>query len=189
MSTVLRSVLILLLVLLPLRGWAQVSMAATACDGPVAIAPAAHSADHDAMQAMEHCATETGSACTDHAHAHCVICQLAVGQPATFVLRLTQAAPFSCPWDSGQVGYIYVTFERARQEHGWKVMTKARRAKLIECLQDEVKAYDDYLTGQVYGYVLTNDNGDTIDSLWGIYDVEYARVAARNAAAHYAKEQ
>ena len=97
MSTVLRSVLILLLVLLPLRGWAQVSMAATACDGPVATTHAAHSADHDAMQAMEHCATETGSACPDHAHAHCVICQLAVGQPATFVLRLTQAAPHSCP--------------------------------------------------------------------------------------------
>ena len=103
--------------------------------------------------------------------------------------RTISTAPFSCPWDSGQVGYIYVTFERARQEHGWKVMTKARRAKLIEYLQDEVKAYDDYLTGQVYGYVLTNDNGDTIDSLWGIYDVEYARTEARNAAAHYAKEQ
>lgn len=98
-------------------------------------------------------------------------------------------APFSCPWDSGQVGYIYVTFERARQEYGWKVMTKARRAKLVEYLQDEVKTYDDYLTGQVYGYVLTDENGDDVDSCWGIYDLAYVRTEARNAAAHYAKEQ
>lgn len=103
--------------------------------------------------------------------------------------RTISTAPFSCPWDSGQVGYIYVTFERARQAHGWKVITKARRAKLVEYLQDEVKAYDDYLTGQVYGYVLTDENGDDVDSLWGIYDVEYARTEARNAATQYAKEQ
>jgi hypothetical protein len=29
-------------------------------------------------------------------------------------------APFACPWDSGQVGWIYVTKSRIREEYGVK---------------------------------------------------------------------
>jgi hypothetical protein len=61
---------------------------------------------------------------------------------------------FSCPWDSGQVGFIYVSREKVREEYGWKVITKKREEKIVEILRDEVKTYDQYLTGDVYGYIV-----------------------------------
>ena len=27
--------------------------------------------------------------------------------------------PFSCPWDSGQVGFIYVEKKKVKEEWGW----------------------------------------------------------------------
>jgi hypothetical protein len=61
---------------------------------------------------------------------------------------------FSCPWDSGQVGFIYVSREKVREEYGWKVITKQREEKIRGYLRDEVKVYDQYLTGDVYGYTV-----------------------------------
>lgn len=65
-----------------------------------------------------------------------------------------RTSPFSCPWDSERVGFIYITKEKARKEYGWKLITKSRREKLIEYLVGEVDTYDTYLTGQMYGYIL-----------------------------------
>lgn len=61
---------------------------------------------------------------------------------------------FSCPWDSGQVGIIAIAKERVRQEYGWKKITKARQAKILEYLNNEVKEYDQYLSGDVHGFIL-----------------------------------
>jgi hypothetical protein len=61
---------------------------------------------------------------------------------------------FSCPWDSGQVGFIYVSREKVCEEYGWKVITKEREEKIVEILRDEVKTYDQYLTNDVYGYIV-----------------------------------
>lgn len=59
---------------------------------------------------------------------------------------------FTCGWDSGQVGFIYVTKEKIRKEYGWKRITQARKEKIYRYLKNEVKTYDHYLTGQVYGF-------------------------------------
>ena len=77
--------------------------------------------------------------------------------------------PFSCPWDSGQVGFIFITAEKARAEYGWKVITKARRAKIEAYLKGEVETYDQYLTGDVYGFTVENEEGDEVDACWGFY--------------------
>ena len=36
---------------------------------------------------------------------------------------------FSCPWDSGQVGWIYISYEKIRKEYNWKNLTKQRYGK------------------------------------------------------------
>ena len=72
---------------------------------------------------------------------------------------------FSCSWDSGQVGFIYVSKERAREEYGFKRLTKERVQKVYEYLDNEVKTYAAYLEGDVYGYVI--EGGDIDDSCWG----------------------
>lgn len=81
--------------------------------------------------------------------------------------------PFSCPWDSGQVGYIYISKEKAKKEYNWKCMNKTRIEKIKSYLESEVKTYDDYLTGNVYGYVISNEEDDHIDSCWGFFGDDY----------------
>ena len=59
---------------------------------------------------------------------------------------------FSCPWDSGQLGLIYVSKDKVRQEYGIKHVTKAWEDKIQGYLDQEVQVYDQYLTGDVWGF-------------------------------------
>ncbi|MDE1978359.1 MAG: hypothetical protein KGI86_03430 [Betaproteobacteria bacterium] len=118
MSRLLRPVLVLLLVLLPLRGWAQVSMnlgdgvqtpaqttaqaqAHEMTSNDMASMADLHSlaAEQHTSDAMPGCHVDanTPADCGSHDHQHCVICHLAVAQPPAFTLLLTDAAQHSCP--------------------------------------------------------------------------------------------
>jgi hypothetical protein len=66
-------------------------------------------------------------------------------------------SPFSCPWDSGQVGIIYVEIEQVKKEWKWKNLSKKRIEKINEILVQEVEAYDDYLTGNVWCFTIEKD--------------------------------
>ena len=76
---------------------------------------------------------------------------------------------FSCPWDSGQVGWIYVTAEDVCEEYGETSVTPERRKHVEEMLRCEVAVYDYYLTGEVYGFVIETADDDKLDSCWGFY--------------------
>lgn len=78
-------------------------------------------------------------------------------------------SPFSCPWDSGQVGFIYCLGKTIRAEWG------GDKAKAEKYLCGEVEVYDHYLTGDVWGAIVEDDDGNTIDSCWGFYGEEYAQ--------------
>jgi hypothetical protein len=58
--------------------------------------------------------------------------------------------PFDCPWDSGQVGFIYTNLERYKMLMGKKSLNKTSKAKVMEWLQNEVNTYSQYLEGEVY---------------------------------------
>jgi len=73
---------------------------------------------------------------------------------------------FHCPWDSGQVGFVYVTLEAVRKEFGVKRVTMAMRERAADILRGEIATYDAYLGGRVYGYVVEAD-GEEIDACWG----------------------
>ena len=73
---------------------------------------------------------------------------------------------FHCPWDSGQVGYIYVTLEEIRKEHSVTRVSKNLRAKVADYLRQEVQTFDHYLTGNCYGFVVEKDQGE-VASCWG----------------------
>ncbi len=64
-----------------------------------------------------------------------------------------RTSSFSDRWDSGQVGFIYLTREKIQKEWGWKVLTPARREKLYSVMTSEVEEYAKYLEGDVYGFV------------------------------------
>jgi len=73
-------------------------------------------------------------------------------------------------WDWGQVGYIYATKEMIRKGFGVKHIRLNTLQRAIEILQQEVKTYDKYLTGNVLGYIIKDADGDVVDSCWGLYD-------------------
>lgn len=78
-------------------------------------------------------------------------------------------SPFSCQWDSGQVGYIYATYAEIKKEYGCKNITKEIKDKVLGLLKSEVETYDKYLTGEVYGYQIIDNSGEVTDSCYGYY--------------------
>ena len=69
-------------------------------------------------------------------------------------------------WDSGQVGWIYVSKETALKEFGGEKMTGAVRKQAEDLMRSEVAVYDAYLRGECYGFELYK-NGVLSDSCWG----------------------
>jgi hypothetical protein len=51
---------------------------------------------------------------------------------------------------------------------------------------EDVEAYED---GEVYGYVIEDENETTIDSCWGFYGYEYALESAREQAKYWAQNR
>lgn len=81
----------------------------------------------------------------------------------------------SAGWDSGTVGFIYVTKDQLE-----KFGTPADKAE--QQLNAEVETYDQYLRGDVYGYVIEDEDGEHVDSCWGFYGSDYVREEARTQA-------
>ena len=77
---------------------------------------------------------------------------------------------FSCPWDSGKVGFIYVTLDKVRAEFSVKRVGKALRRKVEKILKGEVEYYDKYLTGSFVGFIIEAPDSGDIDSCWGFSD-------------------
>ena len=78
-------------------------------------------------------------------------------------------SPFSCGWDSGQIGFIFVSKEKLKKELNVKRITKDIIQRAEKCLLGEVNTYDQYLTGDVYGYKVIDEQGNEEDSCWGYY--------------------
>ena len=105
--------------------------------------------------------------------------------------------PFSCGWDSGQIGFIYISKEDVRKEYGGKIVTKKLKEKAKAILEGEVKTYDQYLVGDVYGYkiskITTCDQGhehkEEIDSCWGFYGEDYCMEEAEGIVQYYIKKE
>lgn len=80
--------------------------------------------------------------------------------------------PFSCKWDSGQIGFVFISKDKVKNEYGVKRVTKKEIEKATKVLLAELDTYDLYMRGEVYGYTLINENGEIEDSCFGYYGVE-----------------
>ena len=58
-----------------------------------------------------------------------------------------QTTPFYGGWDSGQIGYIFMTKETAREIYDIKRITKKYLHQIEKWLKSEVEEYDRYLRG------------------------------------------
>jgi hypothetical protein len=102
-------------------------------------------------------------------------------------------SPFGCNWDSGQVGWIVVSKEHVRKEYNVKRINKELIEKVTKVLEGEVKTYDQYLTGDVYGYRISkvtecdfgHEHKEEVDSCWGYYGVEECMTEAEGIVDYY----
>jgi hypothetical protein len=85
-------------------------------------------------------------------------------------LRMKVGA-FNDPWDSGQVGWIVCTPETIRKEHKVQRISKKTRAQVERVLAQEVDTYDDYLSGNVWGFSV-DDDPECDASCWGFFGTE-----------------
>lgn len=82
-------------------------------------------------------------------------------------------SPFSCPWDSGQIGFIIVTKQAIRENYSIKYVTEKYKQKAIKVALAEVETYDLYVTGEVYGFYVTNKETGEDDSRGGFYGYDF----------------
>jgi len=87
-------------------------------------------------------------------------------------------------WDSGTVGIIYATRETIISEYGDDSPTSREMAR--KCMIGEVETYDQFLIGDVYGYIVSDKDGTEVDSLWGLFGFDHAVSDAKDAAEHAA---
>lgn len=114
--------------------------------------------------------------------------------------RSVSTGSFGDPWDSGQLGLIYVSKEKVRQEYGIKHVSKAWEDKIRGYLDQEVQVYDQYLTGDVWGFRLYEvpegvDPGELseeevealeeVESCYGFFGEDAALEEAKSNLAYY----
>jgi hypothetical protein len=74
---------------------------------------------------------------------------------------------YTCQWDTSFAGVIYVENDKMIEEYG--DLSEASRSKAITCLETEVKTYEQYLQGDIYGFTTLDSEGDAIDCCGGFY--------------------
>lgn len=85
------------------------------------------------------------------------------------------SSPFSCPWDSGRIGFAWITREKLAECAGPFKRLTAELKKLAERnVESELQIYDQYLTGDLWGFVVEEQCGECdewheTDSCWGFY--------------------
>ena len=84
-----------------------------------------------------------------------------------------QTEAFACPWDSGQVGFIYVTRDQLREEYHKHNIKEEQLKNATYRLESEVKIMNRYLAGDVYGFHLIKrtpgKEDEILDSCSGFY--------------------
>lgn len=93
---------------------------------------------------------------------------------------------FSCPWDSGQVGYIYVSKEKVRKWYNCNRISKKLKEQIKEVLVYEVELYNYYLSGDVYGFTLIDkETNKSIDDCCGFIGTNFLKSGLYDYVSEY----
>lgn len=66
---------------------------------------------------------------------------------------------FSDPWDSGQIGHVYIKSEDAEKELSVDAKTEEGHKKIEETMRMEIEEMDKYVKGEVYRLIITEEEG------------------------------
>jgi hypothetical protein len=82
--------------------------------------------------------------------------------------------PFSCRWDSGQIGFVLVSKKQALEEYGGVRVSSKKKVKIESIIEAEVQTYTQYVEGEVYGFQIVDEDDEVIDSCYGFYGTDFA---------------
>jgi len=100
-------------------------------------------------------------------------------------------SPFSCPWDSGQVGYLLMEpkiVQETKDHIGRETLCESVRERLDSIAAGTVEEYSMWANGEVYGYTIERD-GEEIDSCWGFIGMENCHKYAEEEAKGFLSSQ
>lgn len=94
--------------------------------------------------------------------------------------------PYSCPWDSGQVGFIWMDKDTAERELGNHETIESLRDAAHRHMSSEIETLSQYVEGEVYGFICERyvgpegddkdiddeDNWEEEDSCWGFFGMD-----------------
>lgn len=138
-------------------------------------------------------------------HRAIVILPLYVYDHSGIWMNYERTYPFNDQWDSYQVGYIYCTRKDMLKFYGRTVYGIARVAqdkkmdldKFNKCLalaeeqlKQEVRLYNYYISGQMVGYIIKDDDGNVVDSCFGFTmdDEDYMHSEAKRMVDYHVKQ-
>jgi hypothetical protein len=67
-------------------------------------------------------------------------------------------------WDVSRLGVVFCS------KKGWRLSKQARKAA-----ESKVAEWNQYLSGDVWGYAVEDESGETLDSCWGFYGHDYCK--------------
>lgn len=83
-------------------------------------------------------------------------------------------------FDSGRIGFIFVTKKDIRKEYGKAGRKEMEKAE--KCLQGEVEVYGKYANGECYLFRVEDADGENLDCCGGYYDSDEALEAGVESA-------
>jgi hypothetical protein len=96
---------------------------------------------------------------------------------------------FSSPWDSGQVGFIYVTEKKLKDTYGEKDLTDTDIEKAKASLEGEVTIMNRYIMGDVYGFHVIKRELEKEDQIMDSCSGFYGEDIASNGMLDHVQEE
>lgn len=82
--------------------------------------------------------------------------------------------PFSCPWDSGEIGWIIVERQAVLTAFYKKGLTYALKEQALDLMRAEVGVYDQCLTGDIWSIRVQGPDDATLGSCGGLFGLDWA---------------
>ena len=115
------------------------------------------------------------------AHPGAIICTVQAYEHGGVILRASESmiGP-SDGFDSGIAGLAYVTAEQLQTEWmAYGQSAEEARNHALKCIAGEIDTYSQWCNGDVYGIVIEDPTGETLDSCWGSYGHDESRREAQ----------
>lgn len=92
-------------------------------------------------------------------------------------LSLGRGGQFADPWDSGRIGTLFL----AKSEWRYRTRNLKKAWSAERYAKAHIEEWNQYLSGDVWGFVIETPDGEDVDSCWGHYGIDYARQCAIDA--------